>query len=223
MSSTVGSVDSDLLQMHQIVSLIESRTHQIGTAADTPFFRDSIRSKIEVLNSLSRSLKSSLLILQDSHDQNVSTYERRFNALNSRMTTVLHRFVPQIHDQQSRPPVRYTEPSDLLLGRDSLNEETDRIDMLENEVRQVLTTMREVNQLFRSTMEEIRRQRNLLTKIDVQLEGGKEKMLDGAKESKVANEHMRKSSKCICNYCLVVVAIVAIVAGVIYFLCFYKR
>jgi hypothetical protein len=219
MAVSVDAVASDLAQIDQVLSVLASQASKIGTAADTPGFRDSVRSKVEVLSALSHSLKSALLVLRDRRDPSVDSYERRFKALASRVASTLRPFIGD--GQVSRPPPSYTDSAALLLGRDPGEDMADTVDLLEHQAREVLATMREVNQLFHATCEEIKRQRKLLTKIDTHIEEADKNMAAGGGELRIAQEHERRSSKCMCSWCLVAFALVAIFGGVIYFLAFY--
>jgi hypothetical protein len=62
----------------------------------------------------------------------------------------------------------------------------------------------------------------LLTKIDHHLDVAHQKMGDGINDLRVAGQHKQRESKCLCSWCLIVFAIAAILAGVIYFLVVYK-
>jgi hypothetical protein len=220
MAVTIDAVAADLAQMEQIIAVITSHGNKVGTASDTPFFRDTVRSKVEILNALSQSLKSALVILRDGGDPNVDSYEQRLKSLTSRLASALRPFLSDGRDRLNRTP-SYTDSRTLLLERDVDEDLTDRVDMLEHEARQVLTTMREVTHLFHATCEELKRQRRLLTKIDTHIERADGNMKAGIGELRIAQENQRRSSKCICSWCLWVFAIVAITAGVIYFIVFY--
>ncbi|OHS98197.1 hypothetical protein TRFO_09076 [Tritrichomonas foetus] len=106
----------------------------------------------------------------------------------------------------------YTEP---LLDQQMIDGETDMISLIENDVTNILSQMRELNSIFNQTFEELQKQRHKIVSIDSITNNSKKEMKKGNQELEKAGNHQKSSRKTL----IVIFSIIfAIVLAIIAFL-----
>jgi hypothetical protein len=213
-------IASDIEQMTSLMTHIINLSKQIGGFNDGPQLREEIQSDVRTLTNTIRSTKDALTALKSQNAPGVDEHQARLDALRARMQAELPGVVNKLRQNTDTPssqsPARaaYTQP---LMSQQLLDSETDQLELLEQQVNEILRVMREVNQLFTTTMEELQKQRHILATIEGATSDAVEKMETGNEELKQAHSSQKKSTKCICAIAVIVIVVAIGVALIIFF------
>jgi predicted nucleic acid-binding Zn ribbon protein len=218
MSLSVSLASTELEKMASLLSHVVGLSKQLGTSSDGPNLRDQIQYDVKGLSTSSQNVKRSLTQLKDENESGVDPLLERFEALRTQMQQELPPIVDKLRNSRPGASIRtasvdtYTDP---LLAQRELDGDTDVIDTLENQVHGILSSMRQVSQLFGQTLQEIKRQRRLLVAIEGETAHAVEDMSAGTEEVRIAHERQQRSTKCICWIILIVALVVVAVVLII--------
>ncbi|KAH0793486.1 syntaxin-12-like isoform X3 [Histomonas meleagridis] len=211
---------NDIQTMQHQLDEICQNSLSIGDWSDTPELRESLQNDVKSLMELSQQVKSTIISLREKGDPEVDSYQQQFDQLRADMQDklpgvlqALRRCYDSIHPQQQQPVLN--QP---LLDQEQLDGETEYLEIMEQEVNQILSTMRDLQQIFQQTLEEIQKQRHLLVSVDSIVTSSKQNMQSGNVQLEEAHKHQKGSSRAMC---IIIVIIVVIAIGVVVFCSLY--
>jgi hypothetical protein len=211
-----ASVASDLDRMTSLLNHIMSLSIKIGGFSDGPHLREEIQADIRTLTSLCQTTKTALIALKERGSPRVDDHLGRFNELRGRIQQDLPGVVQKLRGSSEQAQAKAAPThDDALLEQSLLDGETDVIDILEQQVNEILVTMREVNQLFGETLEQLQAQRHILTAIETHTTEAVSEMQRGNEELEQAKEKQKSSTKCICWILIILLLVVAAVVLII--------
>jgi hypothetical protein len=215
---SLDAIDHNISQMAERLAAVHTGSLQIGKAGDGVKLRADLETEVRALMNLADQTHAILNTHSDRDSPRFSAVQDRFNSLTSDLNRELPPVVSAlrnhpIHDLQAIGPGQYT--SGAALDQRLLDEDTETLEVLEQEVNRIVVTMREINSLFNATFEELQRQRTLLTRIDTFVEFSRSDLADANSEMRLADQDQRKDSRCCCIWIIagvigVIVALVAI-------------
>jgi t-SNARE complex subunit (syntaxin) len=217
MPPTVSEVSSDLEQMSILLNHVITLSDQIGGFGDSPHLREQIQSDVRQLTSLSQKAKAAITELESVPGTDFSTVQGRFTALRDRIQNELRPVIGKLRNSQTVSHAQ-KEQSDAempLLNQSMLDSNTDLIDVIEQQVAEIVTIMREINELFSKTLSELQNQRHVLTMIEASTTNAVGEMQNGNTQLEKAAENQRRSSKCMCWSAIILMIVVTVVVLVI--------
>lgn len=196
-----AAIRNDISAMQNTLNTIMELERKIGGFGDGIQLREQLQMEVKDLLTKSQTVKNQIKLMQERNDPYVDDIQNEFQGLATQMQSHLPKVVQKLrsnesesHTSQSGGVVR--QP--LLLEQDVLDEETEMLDELEQQIGAILTQMRAVNELFTKTHEEIQKQRHILTGIDTYTSEAMEEMSIGVENIKKSQKHHIKSTKCLC-------------------------
>lgn len=214
-----ASVASDLERMTSLLNHIMALSIKIGGFSDGPHLREEIQADIRNLTSLCQSTKTALSALKDAGSPSVDDHLARFNELRGRIQQDLPTVVQKLRGSSDLGPSGQAAASAgreaPVLDQRLLDGETDLIDILEQQVNEILITMREVNQLFGETFEQLQAHRHILTAIETHTSEALSEMERGNETLEEAKEKQKASTKCLCWIFVILALVVAAVVLII--------
>ena len=215
MSASAYGISRDLNLLRSKLSETHSIAQDIGTIKDGALLRSTIQTTIKEISTLSTSIKSQLTILnQNSHDQ-AQEYELQFNEIQQEMQTQLPLIISKLKENTNGSNQMNSFSSEIaeniipLIDQEQVDGETEQIDILEEQVNTILTTMREVNDIFSSTLEKLQEQRNMILSIDNAVSDANDNASKAVDQLNKAEKHQKFSRKCLCWLLLVFLVIAA--------------
>jgi DNA repair exonuclease SbcCD ATPase subunit len=210
--SMSSQVANDLDQMTALMNHIISLSNQIGGFNDGPHLREEIQSDVKAILSKSKDVKESLTQLKSRNASGADEYQARFDALRERMQGQLPGVINKLKentDMASGPSGQQSSSGGAILSQALLDQDTELIDALEQQVNEILRRMRELNEIFGTTLAEIQKQRHFIAQIEGDTAEAAVSMEKGNEQLEEAAQHQKASTKCICAiaFILVVVAI----------------
>jgi hypothetical protein len=205
-----ATVASDLERMTSLLNHIMALSIKAGGFSDGPHLREEIQADIRSLTSLCQSTRTALIALRESGSPSADTHLARFNELRDRIQQDLPGVVQKLRGSSEAASAGQAAAmrDEPLLDQRLLDGETDLIDILEQQVNEILITMREVNQLFGETLEQLQAQRHILTAIETHTTEAASEMSRGNEALEEAKEKQKASTKCIC-WIVIILALVA--------------
>lgn len=205
-------------------SIIEL-SKQIGGFNAGPQLQDDIQSNVKSLLTLSQKVKNNITQLRESNAPDLDSVENAFNQLSRRIQSELPDVIKSLRNVSSGPG-----PSSggggggfnpTVLQQSLVDDQSDQLDMLEQEVQSILSTMREVNTLFHQTLEEIQKQRHMLVTIEASTEKAKDDMESGILHLDKAGENQKSSNRALCW--ILIILVVVVVGVVLFCILFFTR
>ncbi|OHT11881.1 hypothetical protein TRFO_18451 [Tritrichomonas foetus] len=162
----------------------------------------------------SKNVKNDIQVLRNNDDPAIDSIQSSFDALSGKMREHLPKVINQL--KASTPQGGEADRGrdvfhQSLLDQQMVDADSDQLALLESEVNQILTTMKEVNALFEKTMQELQSQRHLIISVDKMTSKAAEDMSMGTLELEKAGDHQKKSRKCLCWIFLIILVIVVCV------------
>jgi hypothetical protein len=206
-----ASVASDLERMTNLLNHIMALSTKIGGFSDGPHLREEIQVDIRNLTLLCQSTKTALLELKENGSPSADDHIARFNELRGRIQQDLPGVVQKLRGSSERAASGQSASfhEETALDQSLLDGESDLIDILEQQVNEILITMREVNQLFGETLEQLQAQRHILTAIETHTSEAVSEMGRGNEALEEAKEKQKLSTKCLC-WIFIIVTLVAV-------------
>ncbi|KAH0795094.1 hypothetical protein GPJ56_000937 [Histomonas meleagridis] len=189
----IASLQNDFRSMKQLLQEICDLSDKVGGFDDGPDLRDQIQSKVQTLKRLSSQSKQSLMALSQKNDPAVNECQKQFDELNQ---DIQQKLVPVLNKLRSSTAAEESAPApqfqNQLVSQAQVDQDTEYLEILEQEVNSILQTMKDVNKIFHETLEELQKQRHVLVGIDTTTTQAAQKMETGNKELKEAHEHQKK-------------------------------
>ena len=189
----IASLQNDFNSMKQLLQEIRTLSDKIGSFSDGPDIRDQIQSKVQTLKRLSSQTKQSLLALSQKNDPAVNECQKQFDELNEdinqKLVPILNKLRSITIGESSAPTPAF---QNQLVTQAQVDQDTEYLEILEQEVNSILQTMKDVNKIFHETLEELQKQRHILVGIDTTTSRAAKKMETGNNELKKAHEHQKK-------------------------------
>ena len=224
MNPTASSVGDCLDRMEDGLSRLVSLSGDVGGFRDGIHLREQIQNHVQSLMNLSKQAKNDISQLRRDGDASVDSLQIRFEDLSARMKIELPKVVACLKQNAPAPGGdEFSRRQDdfinqPLLEQAQLDSESDQIEMMTQEVNAILSTMREINQIFQQAFEEIQKQRHLVHSIDAITTKAVDNMVKGNKELEKAQEHQKMSRKALC-WIFIIIAMV--IVGVVIFCAVY--
>jgi predicted nucleic acid-binding Zn ribbon protein len=212
MSATIAQVANDIAKMTSTLNHILSLSKQIGGFNDGPHLREQLQVDVKSILDSSRTVKRDLLQLKDNDESEADEYLAKFEALRGRIQQELPPVVNKLKSSSadtafgSASSPNYTEG---LLDQTQLDGATDLIDILEQQVNAILMTMREVREIFGSTLEELQKQKHMVQSIETTTAEAAEDMHKGNEILEEAQDRQKGATKCIL-WILIILVLVAV-------------
>lgn len=218
MANIGAELSNDIRQMQDLLRLIVDDGNLLGTFDSAPVVKINLNANIKKLMQLTNTTKSRIVELRKASDPTVDQYEEEFKKIGAQMKKDLPPIIQKLREEESArdssPQVSIiNEP--LLQDQQQIDAMTDQIDTLEEAVREILSTMNQLNEIFRQTLEELQKQRYVIATIDEHVESAHNDMKGGNKNLETAQEHQKSSTKCLW---WIVAIILVVVGGVVAFL-----
>jgi len=199
---SISSVSNLLLQMRTKLDDLIKTGKDIGTFKDGPLMRESIQRDAKTLSEVSKRVKDQLYELKKDENYEVNEYEKEFNSLREQMQSQLPRIMAKLKQSAE-------EDNGLVnvLDQKLIDQESEQIEVLEIELRNILATMREI---YTQTFEELRKEQCMIDIIDGHTEKEMNYMHQGNHLDK-AKQKPKSSTKTLCWLLLIFVIIVAVI------------
>lgn len=219
MSASAYGLSRDITHLRNKLNDLSKASEDIGTIKDGALLRSTIQSDIKEIVALSQSIKSQLLTLSETNNDEAQSYEPEFLNIQNEMQNLLPKIVQKLKASASDSQEQITVPSTsvALLDQAQVDEETEQLEILEAQVGEILSTMRELNNLFHATLDKLNEQRNIILSIDDSISNAKDDMNNGNEQLDKGKNHQKGSTKCLCWLFLF---FFIVVAGVCLFLFF---
>jgi uncharacterized phage infection (PIP) family protein YhgE len=216
---SVADVGSAIDRMANLLSHIMSLSGKIGGFGDGPRLRGQIQADVQVLTETGQQVKNTLSTLKTQGVYGIDNYIERYSALRARiqqeLPIVIQRLRAALPTSSSRPAPEPDMRQPLMMDQGLLDGEADEIDVLEQNVNDVVVGMRDANELFSTTHQEIQSQRHLITRVDsVTSESGSE-MAAGNKSLQKGERCQESSTKCICWIAIILLIVVVAVVLIV--------
>lgn len=211
--ASVAKVKQDIKRMDNIITNLKTLSKDIGSFNDGVHLRDQIQNNVKELMDTCKDVKTNITILRNNNDPEIDSVENSFEQVSQTMKQELPQILnglkqsssSQAGQSDSRPDVMNQS---LLMDQQLVDQDSDQLILLENEVNQILSIMREVKALFDRTMQEIQSQRNMIIGIDRSTSKAAEDMTMGSLELEKAQNHQKSSRKCLCWILLIILVVV---------------
>ena len=214
--SLLTKLDAEINEMAESLNHIRELSDQIGGFNDGPHLHEQIQNEVRSIMQASKKAKDSLLAIPTG-TPGLDASMSRFEQIRSRMQTEIPGVIGKLRQYQNTPsqpaPVpNYTEP---LLNQSELDDQSEELQALEAAAAQILSQMREVQQLFAQTLDEIQKQRHKLVSIETVTAKSAQDMASGNEQLDKAQQHMKGKTKCLI---WIIVAVGVIIVGLVLFL-----
>ena len=211
---SLTAVSNALSQMRTKLDELIKNGKDIGSYKDGPLLRNSIQNDAKSLAEISKKVKDDIFKLKQSGLPQVDQYENQFISLKEEMQKHLPPIVEKLRSalNEDTPSPQEDSLHSPLVDQQQIDSESEQIDVLEGQVRDILQTMREVHQIFTQTLEELNKQRNIILSIESNTEEAKKEMKNGNFELEKAKEHQKGSTGCLCWLLLFFIIIVGGIA-----------
>lgn len=215
------NVRNGISDMRGMLTRVMDLSQSIGGFGDGPALRDQIQSTVRSLMDKSREVKGQIAQMRDSDDPEEGSVQAEFQELSQQMQQQLPGLIQRLKEsskgsESNAPREVYNQP--LLVDEQLLDSQSEELAYLEQAVQGILAQMREVNQLFTQTHEEIQRQRHMLNSIDTYTQNALSEMSTGNEQLSQAQKHQKGSTRCLC-WIFIILGVVA--GGIILFLIIY--
>lgn len=215
------NVRNGISDMRGMLTRVMELSQSIGGFGDGPALREQIQSTVRSLMSKSQEVKGQIAHMRDTSDPEEGAVQQEFQELSQQMQQQLPGLIQRLKDsakanESSAPREVYNQS--LLVDQQMLDGETEELEMLQNAVQDILAQMREVNQLFQQTHEEIQRQRHMLNSIETYTGNALSEMSEGNEQLSKAQQHQKSSGRCLC-WIFIILGVCA--GGIILFLIIY--
>lgn len=193
--ATIAALHDDISTMGQLFDEVVKSSEMIGGFDDGPDLRDNIQSKVKKIKQISSQVKS-IFNQFGEDDPRVKECQDIFNQLNVKMQNNLPGVIEKLrnnisNEQAPQPTFQYQ-----MQDQQQVDVETEYLMVLEQEVNTILETMKEVNQIFHQTLEELQKQRHILVDINTSTTEAANSMQSGNDELKKAEHHQKKCIIC---------------------------
>lgn len=209
-------VKQDIKRMDSILSTIENLSKDIGTFNDGMSLREQIQSHVKELMDTSKNVKTNISIMRQNDDPEIDSVQKSFEEVSGKMRNQLPKVInglkastPSVQPARNNSQEIFNQP--LLVDQSLVDADSDQLAILESEVNQILSTMKEVNALFEKTMQELQSQRHLIIGVDNMTSKAADDMSMGTLELEKAEVHQKGSRKCLCWILLMITVIVGCV------------
>ena len=217
--ASVQQLSSLLSNMRETLDRLCKQNSAVGGLSDGPLLRQELNKTVKELGSISKQAKSTIIILKENGEE-IHDYESEFEKISENMKNVLPEIIQKLREQQEEQPtggsLSVTAP---LMAQEEVDMETENIENLEIQVREILSTMRELHEIFTKTLEELQRQRNVLVSVDEQISAAQDSVKDGNQQLDAAHQHQKASTRCLCwiaLFFLIICAGIGIFLGIKY-------
>jgi hypothetical protein len=220
MTVSLSATASELEKMKSLLNHVVNLSKQLSGINDGPHLREQIQFDVRALSASSQTVKQNLFQLKQQNESGADPLLERFEALRARMQEELPPVVQKLRgNPTASTPLTssgvtsgYTDP---LLAQAELDNESEVLDVLEQQVHEILASMREVSRLFAQTLEEFKKQRHILVAIEAETLKAVEDMEVGNEELRKGQNRQRCSTKCICWIVVILIVVVAAIALII--------
>ncbi|EAY03624.1 hypothetical protein TVAG_161630 [Trichomonas vaginalis G3] len=212
--SSVSQVGKYVVQIREKLNELKQQGDVIGTFRDTPTFRDSINSNVKDITQLAAASKRLLTELREKETPGLDQYEQEYEELNTELRRELPPIVQKLknssQDGGAGPGGASTSTmQSSLLDQQVVDGESEQLEELEVQVREILSTMREVNEIFTKTLEELQRQNHMVVGISDTVAESKNAMVKGNEQLERGKQHQKASTRCLLWIFLFVLLVVA--------------
>jgi hypothetical protein len=216
MTAAVSQVTSDIERMASTFDHIASLSKDISGFRDGPHLREQLEVDVKSIMDLSHGIKRSLTQLRERDEPEADDAAQRFEALRGRVQSELPPVVTKLKSRSADTLLAETAAADYtegLLRQTQLD--GDVIEILEQHVNQILLTMREVREIFGATLEELQKQKHLVTSIETITSDARDEMHKGNEILEEAQEQQKGGTKCLLWVVIVLVLVAAAVILII--------
>lgn len=216
---SVTQVGRYVVQIREKLQELKQQGSSIGTFKDTPTFRDSINQNVKDILQLSGASKRLIATLRQQEAPGLDDYEKEYEELNAELKRELPPIVQKLKQNTEDAGGMGGNPqaamSQNLLDQEVVDGQAEQLEELESQVREILSTMKEVNEIFTKTLEELQKQRNMIVGLDNTVQESQDRMVSGNEALEKGKSHQKASTKCLL-WILLFFGI--IVAGIIIFI-----
>ncbi|OHT02735.1 hypothetical protein TRFO_30043 [Tritrichomonas foetus] len=218
---SAGHVRSNVQRMDEILNRLVTLSKDVGTFNDGIHLREQIQTNVQSLMNLSKQSRSDIQQLRQNEDPECDSLQILFENVSANMKRDLPAVISSLKSAAPAPADHgnsmFTSNSNRnndnlinapLLDQQMLDNETDQLDLMEHEVNSILSNMREIQQLFQSTLQEIQKQRHIVASIDQMTSNSVDHMQKGTKELDKATQHQKGSRKALCWILIIVLILV---------------
>jgi chromosome segregation ATPase len=216
---SVSKIREDLGSLQSMFTEITTLSSRIGTSADTAALRSDLQGLVSRLSSLAQTTKGNIETLIRSENPDVGSLQQSFSEISAQMKERLPGVIQALRGPTSSSSSRSSDiPRQQLMDQQLLDRQSEDLDVLEQQVQEILRTMREVNALFTQTLQKIQEQRHLLVGMDQSTSESIASMTAGNESLEKAAGNQKRTTKCMCWIFLIVGVILG---GIILFLVLY--
>ena len=211
--ASLSNLSSSLNEMKSKFNTICTKKRDIGTFQDGPVLRQEINQNVHELVDITNRVKKLIATLKE-NGENIDSYEHDFEELGKQMNDELPKIVQVLKQKEEASPQYGTSAiQQPLMAQEEVDGTTEQIENLEVQVREILSTMRQLNEIFTQTLEELQKQRNVILSIDNQVSNAHDNMATGNEKLQEASEHQKGSSKCLC-WLAIIFAVICVGIGI---------
>jgi hypothetical protein len=217
-----GDIERLFAEMEKGLAQVLTLSSKIGSSEDRQELREELQNEVRCIQQASNSAKIAYTRLGEGEldPAEKDRLSEWFTTLREKMQQQLPSVIEVLKNVtleislESPGHFSYTEP---LLNQEELDQDRETLEALDFEITDILANMKQLNQLFQSTLEEIQRQRNLVTAVDEHVAQALDDMFDGNEQLDKAQRYHKRGNRCLCWVFLivavVVVCLVLIVCG----------
>lgn len=189
--ATIAALHDDISTMGQLFDEVVRSSEMIGGFDDGPDLRDNIQGKVKRIKQISSQVKSVFNQFGDD-DPRVKECQGIFDQLNAKMQSSLPGVIDKLRNNINSEAAPQPAFQYQMMDQQQVDAETEYLMVLEQEVNSILETMKEVNQIFHQTLEELQKQRHILVDINTSTTGAATNMQSGNDELQQAEHHQKK-------------------------------
>ena len=217
--ASLSNLSSSLNEMKSKFQTLCAKKKDIGTFHDGPVLRQEINTNVKELVDVTNRVKRIISTLKE-NGENIDSYEAEFESLGKQMNTELPKIIQSLKQREdtSVPAYGVSQVQQSLMDQEEVDGTTEQIENLEVQVREILSTMRQLNEIFNQTLDELQKQRNVILSIDNQVSNAHDNMADGNEKLDGAKKHQRGSTKLLCWLAII---FGLVVVGIVIFLIFF--
>jgi K+/H+ antiporter YhaU regulatory subunit KhtT len=227
MQPSLSEVSRDIEEIASLLSHVVTLSDRIGSFSDGPHLREQIQNDVRRLTTLTQKVKTAMTELRENQGLLFESYQSRFEDLRSRMERDLKPVIEKLRKNQigshTNDSGNQPETHIPLLSQTKLDQDSDLIDVLEQQVSAILQTMRRVNELFGETMMELQQQRHKLLAVEGETTRAMTEMTIGNEQIEKAATHQKSTTKCICWIVIIVIVVLTGVGLIIAWKVFWSK
>lgn len=216
MNTYANDLELHLRTVEQTYESIIAKANQIGGFNDTQTLRSSLQEEVQTLVREVQQIKEVASVLKEQDNDSYKQYSGRIDDISNRLHNNLPSVIERLRSTSNTNGAAGAFMGSRSINQELLDEETEQLDRLEQEVGEIVRSLREVQALYNEVHKKITEQRHLVLEVEQHIEKGVENMEEGNTQLDKARGHQKASTKCIITIIVILVVVIIAVALILW-------